>query len=407
VGSLADGRTVFVARSAPGDLVELADLRPAKRFARARIGRLLEPGSERVTPPCPHYEADRCGGCQLQHLSETAQRDARRRILGDALRRIARLDLADPELEPSPRAWEYRTRITLTAQGTGPRGPGTRHLGYHRLHEPDRVFDLLRCPLAVPELNAVWSSVREAKHALPPTLTRLVLRRERHSGGYRVHVVVRTGPGDAWTGASALGRALEAARTPAVIWWQPEAGAPRAMYGSSTAYPVAAFEQVHPEMAERVRAYALGELGPVEGRAVWDLYAGTGDASRALAARGATVESVERDARAVRAAERLGEPAGITRHAMPMAAAAGRLAPAWAALVNPPRTGLDPELTDRLVRESLAGGVVYQSCDPATLARDLTRLRSAYQVTRVRAFDFFPQTAHVETVVTLAPAPLR
>ena len=77
VGRLDDGRAVFVPRTAPGDLVELTDLRLQKRFARARPGRLLERSPERVDPRCPHYVEDECGGCQLQHLASEAQREAR------------------------------------------------------------------------------------------------------------------------------------------------------------------------------------------------------------------------------------------------------------------------------------------------------------------------------------------
>lgn len=101
VGTLADGRAVFVPRAAPGDLLEPAEVRLAKKFARARIGRLLEPSPERVVPACPHYEADRCGGCQLQHLSADAQRVARRRLVADAFRRIGHLEVEEPTSSPA------------------------------------------------------------------------------------------------------------------------------------------------------------------------------------------------------------------------------------------------------------------------------------------------------------------
>src|SRR5690606_19085864 len=90
VGRVDDGRTLFVPRTAPGDLVELTDIRLHRRFARARLGRLLEASPDRVEPRCPHYVADECGGCQLQHLAPAAQGDARRAFVGDALRRIAK-----------------------------------------------------------------------------------------------------------------------------------------------------------------------------------------------------------------------------------------------------------------------------------------------------------------------------
>jgi 23S rRNA (uracil1939-C5)-methyltransferase len=98
--------------------VELRDVRPARRFARARVARIVEPSAERVQPACAHYTADECGGCQLQHLAMPAQRAARAAFVGDALRRLGRLDVGDPDLEPADRDFGYRTKLTLAA------GPG-------------------------------------------------------------------------------------------------------------------------------------------------------------------------------------------------------------------------------------------------------------------------------------------
>ncbi|HJR51619.1 MAG TPA: TRAM domain-containing protein, partial [Gemmatimonadales bacterium] len=139
VGRLEDGRTVFVPRTAPGDLVELARVREHRRFTRARVARVLEPSPERVVPRCPHYVEDDCGGCQLQHLASSAQRKARRTIVGDALRRIAKLDVADPELVAASEDFEYRTKITLHVDETG------RRIGLHPLDRPDYAFELARC----------------------------------------------------------------------------------------------------------------------------------------------------------------------------------------------------------------------------------------------------------------------
>ena len=93
VGRLPDGRTLFVPRTAPGDVIEPVRLREHKRFARARIGKLLESSPLRVEPRCPHYMTDDCGGCQLQHLGPEAQREARRGFdaMNEALARRAAL----------------------------------------------------------------------------------------------------------------------------------------------------------------------------------------------------------------------------------------------------------------------------------------------------------------------------
>jgi len=115
VGRLADGRAVFVPRAAPGERVRLKPdgLTLHKSFARGELDTVLEPVATRVTPPCPHYAHDRCGGCQLQHLAYDAQLAAKRAIVGDALRRIGKLDVPDPEIVEAVEEWRYRTEIVL------------------------------------------------------------------------------------------------------------------------------------------------------------------------------------------------------------------------------------------------------------------------------------------------------
>jgi 23S rRNA (uracil1939-C5)-methyltransferase len=388
VGRLEDGRTVFVPRTAPGDLVELAGVRLHTRFARARAGRVVEPSAQRVAPRCPHYVRDDCGGCQLQHLESAAQREARRGFIGEALRRLARRDLFDPPLVPAAEEFDYRTKITLAVSADG------RRIGLRAYDRPDQVFELEWCHITVPELMRAWQAVRTVRDLLPPQLESVVLRRDRQGG---IHLMLRSAGSAAWPGAARLHAALKERRTPVTIWWQGSEGAPRAMAGADSPYPATVFEQVHPAMGDRVRAHAVEALGPLAGRHVWDLYAGIGETTAALARGGASVESVESDRRAVAEAERRGPTA--RRHAARVEHVLGELRPPELVVTNPPRTGMDARVADAFERLR-PRRVVYVSCDPATLARDLTRL-PGYRLAEVRAFDLFPQTAHVETVAVL------
>jgi len=391
VGRLADGRTVFVPRAAPGDLIEVADVRLHARFARARIGRLVEAGPGRVEPRCRHYTRDECGGCQLQHLGEEAQRNARRTIVGDALRRLAKLDLPDPALEPGLQPWGYRTRVALAVE------PGGR-AGFHPVDRPGEIFDLEQCEIAAPELNRLWQKVRAARTDWPPALSHIVLRLGRDG---TTHLVFK-GPvkptAELW---QSLG-----AGTAVRCWWQPVEGRARLLTAgpgsrdAQTAAPATVFEQVNPAMGDRVRAHAIRELGDVNGRHVWDLYAGIGEASVRLSECGATVESVELDPEAVALAERQSPGRAIRRHLGRVEEWVTRLQSPAKVLANPPRTGMEAGVV-AAIAAARPETVVYISCDPATLARDLGRLKAGYRVSAVAAFDLFPQTAHVETVVRL------
>lgn len=394
VGRLADGRTVFVPRTAPGDEVLLRDVVRHARFARARLAQVVVPSPDRVEPACPHYVADDCGGCQLQHLAGAAQREARRAIVGDALRRLGHRDVADPPLEPSPRDWRYRSRITLH------RGTSGERIGYHRLGRPGSIFALDDCRLAREAVAGLWQAVRRHRRLLPDGMASLTLRESRDG---RRHVVVTDSAERAWTRGGELARALAADGTPASVWWAPPQGVARVMGGEGAEADVV-FEQVHPELGDRLRRFAVQHLAPAEGLHAWDLYAGIGEATGLLRAAGATVESVELERRAVALAQRrLGDDGGVRCVAGTVEATIDALRPADLVYANPPRGGLAPRVVDRLAARPPAR-CVYVSCDPATLARDLARLGDAMRLVEVVAFDLFPQTAHVETVAVLERA---
>jgi 23S rRNA (uracil1939-C5)-methyltransferase len=389
VGRFEDGRTVFIPRTAPGDLVEVTSLRLHARFARAEIGRLLESGPGRVEPRCPHYERDQCGGCQLQHLDGAAQVAARRAIVGDALRRIARLDQPDPPLTPTTEAWGYRSRVTLAVDARG-------RVGFHPMGRPEVCFSLEWCHITSPTLNRLWQDLLAVRERWPAQVQRIGLRLDR---GGRLHVVFH---GPVPVAEPPLDLTVDG---PVSCWWQPEHGGARRIGPQTGApgndFPATVFEQVNPEMGDQVRGHAIAQLGSVEGAHVWDLYAGIGEATVRLAELGATVESVELDAGAVAFAEQRGPAAGVRRHAGRVEEWLGRLAPPAAVLCNPPRAGLEPTVVRGLLAVA-PRTVVYVSCDPATLSRDLARLgQGGYRVGPVTAFDLFPQTAHVETVVRL------
>ncbi|MBA3444200.1 MAG: class I SAM-dependent RNA methyltransferase [Gemmatimonadales bacterium] len=390
VGKLPDGKTVFVPRTAPGDLIELSELREHKRFARARLGRILEPSADRVDPRCPHYVNDQCGGCQIQHVAYELQLDSRRSFVGDALRRLGKRDVSDPPIVPAPKIFDYRTKVTLHVSQEGSR------IGLHRYGRPDQVFDLEWCHITVPELMELWQAIRALRPYLPPHLAQVVLRSDRQGGR---HVVLRVGAGEVWSGFDRLRRELDRRGIVATIWYQPEGGAARAVAGTAEAFPATVFEQVNPEMGDRVRSYAIEQLGEVAGRRVWDLYAGIGETTLQLAGRGAIVESVEVDRRAVAEAETRGPAA--RRLTGRVEDALRELHQPELVIANPPRVGMDQRVSAELSRLA-PGRLVYISCDPATLARDLKRLER-FHLTSVQAFDLFPQTTHVETVAVLEP----
>lgn len=385
-----EGMVVFTPRTAPGDIATVRLVR-SKRFARGELVSLETPSPDRVPPPCPHYTVDRCGGCQVQHLSYEAQLRAKGTIIADALRRIGRRDVGDVSVEPSDAQWRYRRKLTLHL-----RRVGTAWIaGLHPYDNPVAVFDLLDCPITDERVLAIWGDLRHVFDLLPREPALRVAVRLLEAGA----AVVVEG-GHAWPTADRFFAAVSAI---AELWWKPDHGRMRRLATrTAESQGGASFAQVNARVAARLQAHVLERARSYTPRRVVDAYAGAGGTAVPLSASGSEVIAIELDAEAVARFE--------DRLRAPSRAIVGRVEdhleealPADVVLLNPPRGGVDARVTSALqdVRRP-PSAILYVSCDPATLARDLARM-PRYRLTAVSAYDMFPQTAHVETVCELVP----
>jgi 23S rRNA (uracil1939-C5)-methyltransferase len=402
VGRLTDGRVVFVHRTAPGELVTTALTAERPRWVRGRLVAVLRPSPARRDAPCPHYRE--CGGCTLEHLAYPAQLRAKSRIVADAMTRIAGLARDAPEVVPSPREYFYRNRVSFTLRRAG---RGQLQAGFHALHEPDRIVPVDgRCRLPEVPIGEVWDRLRAG---WGPDAVRL-------PAGERLRLTLRA------TSARAVSLLVEGGDSPgepqellegvpglAAIWWKPGSAAARHLAGApglpetwgdeTFVIGGGAFLQVNRSAAELLERFVLEIARPLHGLRVVDAYCGVGMHARRFSRAGARVVGIELDADAVAtAAASAGDKDtflhGRVEDLLP------EVLPADLVVLNPPRAGLDPRAVDALLRMP-PPRIIYVSCDPATLARDLKRLGERFEVAELRGFDLFPQTAHVETVVSL------
>lgn len=400
VGRLPSGRAVFVHRTAPGDTVSLDVIQEKARWAKGRLTGLARRSPQRRIPPCPYYS--RCGGCTLQHLSYPAQLAGKRVMVQEALRRVGGLEIDVPPVTPSERAFRYRTRATFHVRRHGAR---LVFAGFHMLEEPGRILDLDgRCLVLHEDLATAWDEVRTAwgpGARLLPYGGSLALTLQRVDHGVALTISGGSGIGDP--------EALMTHAPSLVSVWRAGPGGGRTLAAGADATPVTrgrktllvrgdGFLQANRQAAEQLLTDVVARAGNVDGVHVVDAYSGVGEFGLALAERGARVTAIEKGATAP------GVGSGVTHLMGTVEDLLENTLPAALIVLNPPRTGLSQQVVSTLLS---AGGprLIYVSCDPATLARDLGRLSSGYTVGTVSLHDLFPQTSHVETVAELLPRP--
>lgn len=387
----ADGRVIFVPRSAPGD-VGVVEVPEKGRFARGEFRELLVTSPQRVQPACAHYVLDRCGGCQLQHVGYAAQLQVKSRIVRDAMQRIGKREIELPVVNPSATPWRYRRKLTLAMRRLGAEWMA----GLHPFDDPRRVFRLEDCPITHQDVVEAWREVLAASRHLPPA--------QELRGALRLDdedtASLTLEGGREWPASEAFFAAVPRL---GALWWIPEGGHRHRLHAREAASaPGASFAQVNPAVAGAVRRRVITLTQARTPSTAVDAYAGLGDTARELAAQGIRVTAIELDADAAAwSAARL--PAGSRALAGRVEHLLEETLPADVVILNPPRAGVDKRVTEILESARPAPStILYVSCDPATLARDVARL-PRYRIASLESFDMFPQTAHVETVCELVP----
>lgn len=402
VGRLPDGRAIFVHRTAPGERVQVRVTGGKRRWATGKLLRVLEASTDRREAPCPHY--DHCGGCTLEHLEYRAQLDVKARLVADALTRIGGTQVEIPEVVASPSEFRYRNRVsfTLLRQQTGVIA------GFHDIDQPGRVVDIsAACLLPEPAIADAWRELREgwgANAAYLPSGPRLrVTLRASASGD--IGLVI-----DGGHSRGQPDRLLAAIPGLIGVWHRRE-GAPEytliagvgqfseAWQEEEVALSGTVFLQVNRAVAELLETHVIELAGRESGRTIVDAYCGIGLHARRLARQGFQVVGIELDNAAVEEARRAA-PANAEFVAGRVESRLPEFLPADLVIVNPPRAGLDAAVAETLVNTP-PRRIIYVSCDPATLARDVQRLSTTHVIRSLRCFDLFPQTSHVETVAEL------
>jgi 23S rRNA (uracil1939-C5)-methyltransferase len=396
-----EGKTVFVPGTLPGELVEVTIASDKRTFATGALDAVLEPSPERILPGCEYVP--RCGGCQYQHASPAFQLQMKLDILRETLTR-AHLPLPNEIGSVTGPPWGYRNRIRLHVKGNA---LAYRQRGSHNL------LAVTHCPIAAPLLEQAIAAVeRIANETALASLCEEVefftngeqdqllvslwaekprRLRERSLEAFaerlRVEIPVLTGVG------------LWAQQSSSIIHWG-QRSLSYTVSGVPYQVSLGSFFQVNRFLVPELLQLATGNRS---GRLAWDLYSGVGLFAQALAyenviaveSEGCSADDLKKNLESKRCRVVRSNTLDFLR-----GKASGDEKPELI-LIDPPRAGLGKEICEHLARVAPAE-IVYVSCDPVTLARDLqSLLQSGYSVEKMDLVDLFPQTFHMESVTFL------
>ncbi|MBY5925522.1 MULTISPECIES: 23S rRNA (uracil(1939)-C(5))-methyltransferase RlmD [Halomonas] len=411
----ADGKTVFIDAALPGERVEVAVHLTRKRFDEAHVRQLIDPSPDRVTPPCPYN--DRCGGCDLQHLSRSGQRRHKAAVLSDLLARQgiqAEIDSIEV-LATDTEGYRRRARLGVRVDAEG-----VVHMGF-RARRSHRLVSVTSCTVLVPELAALLPALHQQLSALASP--RLVGHVELLASDDQVTLVVRQLREHAqdldlwqqWAEHHGVALALLSGRqSPAFAWViEPRAAltvqVPSAHGSMALGIAPGDFLQANDEVNRLMVATALAWLGApgTPDEPLLDLFAGIGNFSLPLAAAGYQVAAWEGAAQMVERlrdnAQRVGVDVAADQANLHDQTQVERLLqdPSIGVVVlDPPRDGA--EALCRALAKSTVPRVLYIACDPSTLSRDTAHLlQGGYRLRRVAMADMFVHTSHLESMVLL------
>ncbi|OQP05702.1 23S rRNA (uracil(1939)-C(5))-methyltransferase RlmD [Geobacillus sp. 46C-IIa] len=420
-----DGFPLFVKNALPGERANVKVIKVKKGYGYGRLIELYEPSPDRVEPPCSVYH--QCGGCQLQHLSYEGQLKAKEKQVKEVLARIGKLEhVTVHPVIGMKNPWRYRNKAQVPV---GEREGGLVAGFYkERSHE---IIDMDACLIQQEKNDVVVQAVKRIaeRYGVPPydelthrgVLRHIVARYGAATGEVMVVLVTRTNhlPHEQEIvrdiirdipGVKSIVQNINPERTNAIF-----GAKTRVLWGSEFitdrigdiqfAISARSFYQVNPEQTKVLydKALEYAELTGTE--TVIDAYCGIGTISLFLARKAKHVYGVEIVPEAIEDAKRNAALNGITNATFAVGAAEDVI-PRWyeegiradCLVVDPPRKGCDAALLETIIAMK-PPRVVYVSCNPATLARDLRILEDGgYETIEVQPVDMFPHTAHVECV---------
>lgn len=402
-----DGVVIFVPGTIPGEQAEIQVVSRKKSYQTGAVREIIKPSPHRRTPPCPY--SSECGGCPLMHMDYSAQCKAKESLVQSTVTRLAKLDFKVNPIVGADTETGYRNKAAFAVKDG--------KIGYYHTASHS-IVEIKSCPLADDSINAVLKAMRPFVKDFKGTINHVVVRStdnavmvtvvtDKKSFPYKKELISTLAPLNVASinvNYCTNPKHILGARTENIF------GAPTIPYtisGNTFDVSPTAFLQVNTSQTQKLYSLAIDSVD-LAGRQVIDGYCGIGTISLALARKAAKVTGVELNPDSIKNATAAAKANGITNAEF----ICGRCEDVLTGLlksddnpvlfVDPPRSGMEKSLTCAIGQSSVSD-LVYISCDPATLSRDIKLLtEQGFAVKSITPVDMFPNTAHVETVCLLS-----
>lgn len=402
-----DGMAVFVPFTVIGDEIEVEIISKEKNYAIGKIHKIITPGESRVNPPCPHYF--KCGGCNLLHMEYNAQLTCKENIVKSALKRIGKVEVDIPPIVPSKNVLKYRNKASFPVSNG--------KIGYYE-ENSHNIVEIDSCPLLKDEINNVLVAIKPfiAKHG--ENISHVVVRTTQNGTSVTfvqneeafpflnellvllskidicgIHVNVNTN--------------LKEILGKKTITVYKEIFSKYEIMKNSFKVSPTAFLQVNDSTANAMYTHAINSVD-LKGKVVLDAYCGIGTISLALAKTAREVIGIEINKNAISDGKISAKENGINNVSFYSGLCENLIPKIFAnstvstIFIDPPRSGIGKDII-RVMDNPKIKDIVYISCNPSTMARDVSKLgEQGFSISSITAFDMFPNTPHVECVVLMS-----
>ncbi len=393
------GKVIFIPRAIPGETVKVDIVEEKKKYSRAVLRKVIKPSPDRTQAKCPYY--NRCGGCSYQHISYKQQLLLKKDITREAVNRIGKIEAMVLDTIGMQEPWNYRNKVLWHLNDR----PDGKKMGFYH-YRSKQLIEIDHCPLLLSTLNQRSVLIKEMLQGIHLEENSAVMLRQSKDS----HQVILE-----FINCFADNKIVNKLSQEIDTIYEKRHGKTRLLAGKGVIKEKAGkcyfivgaddFFQINPTQSELMIHVVTEYLKITKQNKVLDAYCGTGMFALNVADKVLSVLGIDANASAIKNARKNAELNGI-KNCQFISGLCESILPNLKnnfdrVIIDPPRAGLKPEVINALIGNS-AELMVYVSCNPATLSRDLKQfILNKYKVLTVQPIDVFPQTGHIENIVTL------